>query len=224
MDTAEEASDYDAMDHEAVNRAFCEDALTALGARAQNGRPLTAIDLGTGTALIPIQLCKLHTSVTVLGTDLARHMLSVAEANVLRAGFKDRISLSFGDAKAEDANRRFDLVLSNSVVHHIPEPLDLLRAAITKLAPGATLFVRDLERPRSEAALDALVVRYAPIDTAKPDDARRRDERQRGLFAASLRAALTLEEVRRLGEKLAIPREAFQSTSDRHWTLAWTRT
>lgn len=222
MDTEEEAADYDAMDHEAVNRAFCEDALAALGARAKNAS-VRALDLGTGTALIPIQMCKLHTSITVLGTDLARQMLAVAKANVARAGLEDRVSLSFGDAKNDDQDRTFDLVVSNSVIHHIPEPADLLRAALTKLAPGGTVFIRDLERPTTEVALEALVQRYAPLDASKPELERQRDERQRGLLAASLRAALTLDEIRAIGKTFAIPEGAFTRTSDRHWTLAWTR-
>ena len=244
MDTAEEASDYDSMDHRGVNLAFCEDALAALGSGIQE-KPLRVLDLGTGTALIPVQLCKLHAHAWILAKDLARHMLKVAEANVTRAGFSARIKLSFGNVKDETdedgatfgldaaagatfgqhaaAAATFDLVMSNSVVHHMPEPIDLLRVALAKVAPTGTLFIRDLERPATEAALDGLVARYAAVDATLPQRTRERDERQRALFAASLRAALTLEEARELGAKLGIPGSAFQRTSDRHWTLAWTR-
>ena len=222
MDTAEEADDYDAMDHGDVNRAFCADALQALPTGTKER--VRVLDLGTGTALIPIQLCTMHEAAEVLATDFAKHMLSVAEANVARASFRDRITLSFGDAKSSDVpDASFDLVICNSVIHHIPEPLSLLRTALSKTAIGGVVFIRDLERPQTEADLEGLVERYAAIDESATAPERLRAARQRTLFAASLRAALTLDEIRSLGAELGIPEVASTRTSDRHWTLAWTR-
>jgi hypothetical protein len=43
------------------------------------------------------------------------------------------------------------------------------------------------------------------------------------LFEASLRAALTLDEVRAMVLPLGIPESAVQRTSDRHFTLAFSR-
>ena len=45
----------------------------------------------------------------------------------------------------------------------------------------------------------------------------------RCLFADSLNAALTLEEIRQLLRDLAISPETAAMTSDRHWTVSWTR-
>jgi hypothetical protein len=84
---------------------------------------------------------------------------------------------------------------------------------------GGTLFVRDLARPDGDASLRELVARYAPIEAAKGDAARDASLRQRALFAASLRAALTVDEVADAIAPLGIPRQAVRSTSDRHWTL-----
>lgn len=222
MDTAEEAGDYDAMSHGDVNRAFCEDALRALPSREQ--ARLRVLDLGTGTALIPIELCTMHATAEVVATDFAKHMLEVAKTNVARANLTRRIELLFGDAKTSDVpDASFDLVMSNSVVHHIPDPFELLRAAVSKTAQGGLLFVRDLERPRTEAALAELVAQYARVDEQAPANERARAERQRALFAASLRAALTLDEIRTLGKSFGIPEVASTRTSDRHWTLSWTR-
>ena len=52
MDSAEEASDYDAMDHSHVNRLFVTDFLTIW----KGANPI--LDVGTGTAQIPIELCR----------------------------------------------------------------------------------------------------------------------------------------------------------------------
>src|SRR5437660_1149848 len=87
MDSPEEASDYDAMDHAVVNRAFVADFLAAWDGK----NPL--LDVGTGTALIPIELCQQRSSAEVVGVDLAEHMLRVGRDNVRRAGLEGRIRL-----------------------------------------------------------------------------------------------------------------------------------
>src|SRR4051794_34131703 len=93
MDSPAEARDYDAMDHSAVNRAFVHDFL---GCWQGTG---TVLDVGTGTAQIPIELCHRHTDVAVIGVDLAEHMLRVGQDNVQRAGLTKRVQLERVDAK-----------------------------------------------------------------------------------------------------------------------------
>ena len=75
MDTPEEVRDYDTMDHAAVNAAFCADLLAA--------GPIgpTVLDVGTGTALIPIELCRREHDVRVVAVALAVHMLARAKEN-----------------------------------------------------------------------------------------------------------------------------------------------
>ena len=215
MDTAEEAADYDAMDHGAVNERFAEDFLAvASGARH-------VLDVGTGTALIPIELCRRAKEVTVEALDLAAHMLALAERNVARAGLAGRISLSRRDAKAAGwPAASFDAVVSNSIVHHIPRPADLLAEMWRLTRPGGRLFVRDLERPESEARVAELVARYATVPDELPHAERAMHERQRALFEASLRAALTVDEVRAIVAPLGIAPGDVMATSDRHWTLS----
>src|SRR5437764_2584276 len=87
MDSADEARDYDAMDHAAVNRAFVTDFLAAWDGH----NPV--LDVGTGTAQIPIELCRQHAAAQVVGVDLAEHMLRVGRDNVRRAGLDGRVRL-----------------------------------------------------------------------------------------------------------------------------------
>jgi ubiquinone/menaquinone biosynthesis C-methylase UbiE len=213
MDTEEEARDYDAMDHAQVNARFCDD-LIAAGARL--GRVL---DVGTGTALIPIELCRRDPRVEVDAIDLASHMLALAERNVARAELGLRVRVARMDAKATAwADGTFDAVMSNSIVHHIPEPPQVLAEVWRLVRPGGVLFVRDLERPVDAARVAELVDMYAPLPEAAPA-VRSMHERQRALFEASLLAALTADEVRGMVGPLGIPRDGVRSTSDRHWTL-----
>jgi 2-polyprenyl-3-methyl-5-hydroxy-6-metoxy-1,4-benzoquinol methylase len=218
MDSATEARDYDAMDHTEVNAAFCTDLL------AIQSQPGHVLDAGTGTALIAIDLCRRVPGVTVDAIDLASHMLALAERNVRNAGMCDRVRVARMDAKSTTWSQgSFDTVISNSLVHHMPEPLPLCMELWRLVRAGGMLFVRDLARPESAAELASLAARYAPApdDERSPDGAMR--SRQRALFVASLHAALTVDEVRTLVAPLGIPAGAVRMTSDRHWTLAHVR-
>ena len=205
MDSADEAHDYDAMDHSAVNQLFVADFL----ARWQGDG--VVLDVGTGTAQIPLELCRRHPAVRVVGIDLASHMLRVGAGNVHRAGLAARVQLQLRDAKQlPDADASYDAVISNSIVHHIPAPFPVLAEMLRVLKPGGVLFVRDLLRPQHDAALRGFVQQYAADANAH----------QRKMFADSLHAALTLDEVRALATRLGHAADSVQATSDRHWT--WT--
>ncbi|MBI1918943.1 MAG: class I SAM-dependent methyltransferase [Planctomycetes bacterium] len=205
MDSAEEAHDYDAMDHTTVNRVFVDDFLAVWDSR---DNPL--LDVGTGTAQIPIELCRrTPAEVCVVAIDLAEHMLRVGRANIRRAGLDERIDLVLCDAKGMSSQgERFGGVISNSIVHHIPEPRRVLAEMVRVVVPGGLLFVRDLLRPPDETTLAGLVDQYA----AGAND------HQRKMFADSLHAALTLAEVRALVEGLPFDPSTVRQTSDRHWT------
>lgn len=214
MDSFDEARDYDAMDHSAVNAQFAADLLGAAAQcgvlpRADGNAWLECLDLGTGTAQIPIEICRRHPRVRIVGIDLAVHMLYLARDNVELAGLRDRIRLDLVDAKALPYRQgSFDAVISNSIVHHIPDPRLVLGEAVRVVRPGGLIFVRDLLRPQSEADVKRLVATYAAGANAH----------QQAMFANSLRAALTLEEVRELAAALGLSASNVNQTSDRHWT------
>jgi ubiquinone/menaquinone biosynthesis C-methylase UbiE len=218
MDTALEADDYDAMDHAAVNTTYVGDLLAVWQPRAEVATRV--LDVGTGTALIPLEIAKNLQHAHILGIDLASHMLAVAQRNVELANLNGRVSLANMDAKALPLSEHFDAVVSNSVVHHIPEPVTVLRVMRARTKPDGVLFVRDLVRPNSVAEIERLVTMYSGLRPSEIVAAARWD-RQRELFAASLHAALSLEEIRAVAEAIDIPSTCVQLTSDRHWTLAW---
>lgn len=205
MDSPGEARDYDAMDHGEVNRRFVADFLAVHG--ACRGGPI--LDVGTGTARIPIELGRADPNARVVAIDLAPSMIELAGRNVRDAGLADRIALEVADAKSVRSGP-FEAVISNSIVHHIPEPAAVLAAMARALGTPGTLFVRDLARPNSREELDRLVQLYAGGES----------DHARQLFADSLHAALTVDEVRSLLRTLGLPGDGVAMTSDRHWT--WT--
>ena len=205
MDTPEEARDYDEMDHRQVNTLFVDDLLAA-----SEGQLGDVLDLGTGTAQIPIELCSREVECRIMAADAAIAMLDLARLNVEIAGLTMQIQLDHVDAKElsydDDA---FDTVMSNSIIHHIPEPLAVMREAIRVLKPGGLLFFRDLLRPNDEEQLQKLVTQYAGEES----------DHARQMFSDSLRAALSLEEVCELAKALDLPTDGIEQTSDRHWTM-----
>src|SRR5439155_1198878 len=90
MDSPEEARDYDAMDHSLVNRAFVADFLAVW----TGDNPL--LDAGTGTALIPIELCRQAANARIVAVDMAQNMIRLGEDNVRQAGLRP------GDGSADD--------------------------------------------------------------------------------------------------------------------------
>lgn len=205
MDSADDARDYDAMDHAEVNRVFVLDFLAAW----DGATPI--LDVGTGTAQIPIELCLRSPTADVVAIDLAEHMLELGRMNVHRAGFETRIRLQRENARAMSyGDDAFAAVISNSIVHHIPEPAFVFGEIVRVCRPGGTLFIRDLLRPKDDDTLHRLVDTYA----AGAND------HQRRLFGDSLHAALTVEEVQALVAARGFDPATVRATSDRHWT--WT--
>lgn len=204
MDTPEEAVDYDEMDHSEVNRVFVDDLLAGWGTIDSH---LTVVDLGTGTAQIPIELCRRDARIHVTAIDAAAHMLDVARRNVTQALLEEQIELLLADAKLP-ATGKFDVVMSNSLAHHLPEPAVMFDRIVELSKPGGLIFVRDLFRPADETEWQHLVTTYAGGEASHA----------RQMFADSLRAALTVDEVRDLVAARGFDPQSVAATSDRHWT------
>ena len=197
------------------NARFCGDCLAqgAVGSFGPRCRHRNGVD--------PDQLCRRAPDVTVVAVDLAEHMLHLARTNVVRAGLQDRVKIEKIDAKAMPyPTGTFGTVLSNSIIHHIPDPRFVLSEMGRLTASGGLIFVRDLARPASDAEVDRLVALYGgePPEIA---DHRASFENQRELFRASLKAALTVDEVAALAKETGIAPDSVRMTSDRHWTLAF---
>jgi len=217
MDSPDDAADYDSMDHREVNQRFVTDLLAALPLAPSPESPAPfpdILDLGTGTAQIPIELCRQHADCRVMAADAAVSMLELARYNLEIENLTHRIELAQVDAKRLPfRDGMFDVVMSNSIVHHIPEPSHVLSEAIRVTNSGGLLFIRDLLRPESDEQLNQLVATY----TAGAND------HQQRMFAESLHAALALDEIRALVASLGFMADGVQQTSDRHWTWSAVR-
>ncbi len=204
MDDRSEAVEYNDMDHVAVNRNFVTDLISSgpLG--------VDCLDLGTGTALIPIELCQRDEQVRVMASDASTTMLELARYKIEINNMTHRVQLHFGDAKKLIFEASFfDTVISNSLVHHLPTHTTFLPEALRVLRPNGLLFFRDLCRPDSQEQLDLLVSTYAGNESKSSQQ----------MLRQSLHAALSLSEIRELALAVGLPAKCVAMTSDRHWTL-----
>ena len=127
---------------ERIDRTFVEHALS-LGVAEGH-----ALDIGTGPGVIPIMLAARVPRLRLTGTDLSEPMLQKALKAAEEAGVADRLDFRLGDAKSLPfSDRSFDLVLCNSLLHHLPAPLALFNEISRVSKPGAAILLRDLRRP-----------------------------------------------------------------------------
>lgn len=121
------------------------------------------VDFGTGTGRM-LQLFSPR-AVEAEGIDFSHRMLTVARANLARAGASNS-RVRFGDVTAapfEDASA--DLVIVHQVLHYLDAPGEAIAEAARLLVPGGTLLVidfapHDLEFLRAEHGHRRLGVRH----------------------------------------------------------------
>lgn len=154
------------------------------------------LDLGCGPAAIPLRLARLFPDCQIHGVEGARHMLTAGEEAVRREGMERRVRLFHGVLPGTFALpcERYEMVISNSFLHHLADPMVLWQAIHHYGLPHAAVLVIDLVRPASEKAAELVVDTYLP----GAPSLLRQD------MLLSLRAAYTLEEVRDQLHKAAL--------------------
>ena len=203
MDEAQQALAYAGADFSEANELFLE-LFGQLRPGPFSGR---AIDLGCGPADIPLRFARRHPEAVIDAVDGAPAMLALAEAAIAEEGLGRRIRLHCHHLPAAELPEgNYQAVLSNSLLHHLADPMDLWRTVKHCAAPGAAVLVMDLLRPGSPEAVEALVERHA----ADAPEVLRRD------FRASLHAAYRPEEVDAQLREAGLPGLKTEQVSDRH--------
>lgn len=172
-----------------------------------------ALDLGCGPGDPLLRLAERLPAWQLHGVDGSPAMLAEGRAAVAARGLEARVTFHearLPDAPASLGGRRFELVLSNSLLHHLAEPASLWSALRRFAAPGGHVFVMDLARPADEDRVRELVARYAAGEPA----VLRRD------FHHSLRAAYRLDEVRAQLREAGLAGLRSETLGDRHW-IVW---
>ncbi len=209
MDSLDQVKAYAAADFSDANQRFIELVLAQLSQSLKHDSAAgSVLDLGCGPGSLTLALAEQLPGWRITGLDAGPNMLATAKHNAARTSADVQARTRFITGRLPDQIPRasFDLLVSNSLLHHLPEPGFLWHSLNSLAQPGAQVVVMDLFRPASQAALDALVDEYAG---AEP-------EILQIDFANSLHAAWTAEEIRTQLDQAGLNHLAVAELSDRH--------
>jgi len=167
----------------------------------------TVLDLGCGPGDITFKIADAFAGARIDAVDGSREMLTFAE-NVLKDKPEYQGEINFIHSMIQDFNstKEYDLIFSNSLLHHLPDPF-VLWNKIKELASSETyIFIMDLLRPGTTEEAQELRDLYVKDEP----DILQRD------FYNSLLAAFELEEVRVQLNSSGLANLEVQQVSDRH--------
>lgn len=208
MIEADQVQAYAAGDFEEPHQRFVELLLERLPRLASVGH---AVDIGCGPGDIARRLARALPGWHVHGVDGSAPMLAHAREAAARSALGGR--LSFHECHLPDGappRPHYDLLVSNSLLHHLVDPLALWRSISSLSRPGSAVFVMDLLRPAAVLDAERLVDQYS----AGEPDVLRRD------FYNSLLAAYRPDEVRDQLRRAGLDELEVEVVSDRHWLVA----
>ena len=140
-----------------------------------------ALDLGCGPADIVLRFLRAYPQARCDALDGSAAMLKHARAALDELpGLAERCRLIHDILPSTQlAKSAYDLVLSNSLLHHLHDPQVMWRTVRETAKPGAIVLIMDLIRPPSAMWAESLVATYA----ADAPEVHRQDFRN-SLFAA----------------------------------------
>ncbi len=207
MTDGDQAAAYAQADFAQVNQGFV-DRFRACFPKAVGG---TMVDLGCGPGDIPVRFARALPGFAITAVDGSEPMIALAHQAVNAAGVEARVHPRCVRLPMLPLPlQSFDAVVSNSLVHHMPDPYLFWNEMVRLGKPGAAVLVMDLFRPESRERAREIVEQYsgneAPV--LKED------------FFNSLCAAFTLREIRYQIRTRGLGGFVCELASDRHW-IVW---
>ena len=168
------------------------------------------LDLGCGPGDIPVRFARALPSCRITAVDASEPMIRLAEETVREAGLSSRITFRCERFQDLAGVSIVDAAISNSLLHHVPNPLQFWHKLRLAVKPGSPVLVMDLLRPESPEEAQAIVDRYA---FGAPDILRRD-------FYNSLLAAFTEDEIGSQLARMNLTRLLIDVIDDRHWVVS----
>lgn len=204
MNGPEQARAYAEADFSEPHNHFIQLFDQTFAEQAVNG---FVLDLGCGPADISIRFARQFPETIIHGLDGAIEMLKLGQDSIQQAHLSDRVELYEGLVPdAELPLGQYDIIISNSLLHHLHQPENLWQMVKAYARSGTRLFIMDLMRPASLKEAEDMVAIYAQDEPG----ILQRD------FYNSLLAAFTVEEVRQQLKEADLTFLAVEPISDRH--------
>ena len=207
MDDPAQARAYAEADFSEPHNHFIDLLLDRLGTSLTG----SVLDLGCGPGDICIRFARAFPGCLIHGIDGAHAMLKLGRQSIKAAKLENRIELIQGylpDAKPP--LEQYDIIISNSLLHHLQNPETLWETIKTYAAPNASVFVMDLLRPDTQQSVQKIVDSYASEEP----------EILRTDFFNSLCAAYSLDEVQQQLNNTHPDKFCPEIISDRHWIVS----
>lgn len=205
MDAPEQALAYAQADFSESNQRFVDD-FVRLAAGQTSGR---LIDLGCGPGDICRRLAHALPDWTIIGLDAGPNMLAQARAALAGMLDSDRVELVLQQLPCELPGKPLDAIVSNSLLHHLPDPMSLWQTIAEQAETGCLIQIMDLHRPESVDQARRIVERHAAgAPAVLAED-----------FYNSLLAAYTVDEVAEQCRQSGLSGLTVNRSSDRHWLL-----
>ena len=208
MLTPAQAEAYAAADFTEPHNLFITLLRDKLFGLSQQGM---ALDLGCGPGDIARRFAQAFPDWKVDGVDGSSAMLERGRKLTQEAGLETRVQL-FERYLPTDTlpQTSYDLIFSNSLLHHLADPLVLWNSISQWSRQGTQVFVMDLMRPSSEEGAKEMVLEYA----ADEPEVLQTD------FYNSLLAAYRIEEIEAQLQAARLSQFHVEAVSDRHF-IVW---
>lgn len=201
MDEAEQVIAYAEADFDEGHQRLFDEALSRFP-RTQSIQRI--LDLGCGPGDFSRRLARAFPDAEVVGVDGAPNMLKRAANEPGSQGLKIRWVEALLGSYADDEG--FDLVFSNSLLHHLHQPQQLWEALKNLTRKSGWVHISDLRRPSSRSDAAAMVDTYS----ANEPEVLRRD------FYHSLCAAFTPDEISEQCHAAKLNELSVEAFGDRH--------
>ncbi len=166
-----------------------------------------ALDLGCGPADISRRFANALSEFEIHAVDAAENMIAMATRLNQQQGLQQRIKCQTAFIHDVDTSGPdYDIIFSNSLLHHLNKPLDLWNAIIRIASAGTRIFIMDLMRPANTAQAHELVQHYA----ANEPEILQHD------FYRSLCAAYRIDEIQQQLLECHLHYCQIRAISDRH--------
>jgi 2-polyprenyl-6-hydroxyphenyl methylase/3-demethylubiquinone-9 3-methyltransferase len=116
----------------------------AVGLGAKHADPKNVVDVGCGGGILSEAMAR--SGARVLGIDLSRAVLDVAELHALESKLEVRYREIAAEELARERGAQFDLVTCMEMLEHVPDPAATLGALAALAKPGGHVIISTLNR------------------------------------------------------------------------------